>query len=494
MEQGFSRLFAALVLAATILFVSVPAGASARSSLLTGFNDDDVFQSANATERLAGLQHTRDVRGSVVRVFEYWRAISPTRPPTRAVARDPGWAGYDWAGFDAVVRQVSSARMRLLVDVLAAPPWAEGAGRPAVSTRAPASSWKPSPTAYRDFMEAAARRYSGSYPDPRSQGAVLPRVRYWQAWNEPNLTDYLTPQWTRRRGRLVPASPGHYRRMLNGFYTGVKAVHRTNNVVTGGTAPYGDHRPGRRRMDPAYFTRALLCVSGRRRPRPVRCSGGPVRFDSLAHHPYPGGSDRRKAFNPDDVVVPDLGKLTRPLRAALRAGKVRPRRSKQLWATEISWDSSPPDPRGVPLNRHARYVQGAFYTLWRQGTDVVTWFRLRDEARGRGFEFGLQSGIFFRGSTVAADQPKPLSFRAFRFPFTAYRRRGVAQLWGLTPGAGRVVIERRRGRAWRRYAALRARGNRLFFSKRRIRKGTVLRARQGSETSLSWRIGPNETE
>jgi len=247
-------------------------------------------------------------------------------------------------------------------------------------------------------------------------------------------------------------------------------------------------------MDPAYFTRALLCVSGRRRPRPVRCSGGPVRFDTLAHHPYPGGSDRRKALNPDDVVVPDLGKLTRPLRAAIRGGKVRPRRAKQLWATEISWDSSPPDPRGVPLHRHARYVQGAFYTLWRQGTDVVTWFRLRDEARGRGFEFGLQSGIFFRGATVAQDRPKPLSFRAFRFPFTAYRRRGVAQLWGLAAGRGRVAIERRRGGAWRRLTTLRARGDRLYFAKRRIRKGTLLRARQGSETSLSWRIGPNETE
>lgn len=245
-------------------------------------------------------------------------------------------------------------------------------------------------------------------------------------------------------------------------------------------------------MDPAYFWRALLCVSGRRRPRAVRCSGAPVRFDTVSHHPYPGGDDRRKAVNPDDIVVPDMGKITRPLRVAIRAGKVRPRRRKQLWATEISWDSNPPDPRGVPLSRHSRYVQGAFYTLWRQGTDVITWFRLRDEPEGRGFQFGLQSGIFFRGATVAADQPKPRSYQAFRFPFTAYRRRGVAQIWGLAPGAGRVAIERRRGRSWRRFTTLRARGNRLFFAKRRLRKGTLLRARQGSETSLAWRVSLNQ--
>ena len=142
-------------------------------------------------------------------------------------------------------------------------------------------------------------------------------------------------------------------------------------------------------------------------------------------------------------MIPDLGALTRPLRAAIRGGKVRPRRRKQLWATEISWDTRPPDPTGIPLARHGQYVQGAFYTLWRQGVNVVTWFLMRDKAPGRGYGFTLQSGIFFRGSTVAQDRPKPHTFQAFRFPFTAYRRRGVAQLWGLAPSGGRVVIERR---------------------------------------------------
>ena len=47
---------------------------------------------------------------------------------------------------------------------------------------------------------------------------------------------------------------------------------------------------------------------------------------------------------------------------------------------------------------------------------------------------------------------------------------------GARPPGRRVVIERRRGGRWRRVTSLRARGDRLFFAKRRIRRGTLMRA------------------
>ena len=50
----------------------------------------------------------------------------------------------------------------------------------------------------REFAYAAATRYSGTYV--RADGVVLPRVRYWTAWNEPNLQIGLIPQWRRVRG------------------------------------------------------------------------------------------------------------------------------------------------------------------------------------------------------------------------------------------------------------------------------------------------------
>jgi hypothetical protein len=100
--------------------------------------------------------------------------------------------------------------------------------------------------------------------------------------------------------------------------------------------------------------------------------------------------------------------------------------------------------------------------------------------------------VFFRGRSVAADRAKP-SYTAFRFPFTAFRKRGQAKLWGIAPAPGTVTIEARRGRRWRAVTRLRAGGNRVFFGRRRIRKGTVLRARLGAEHSLGFKVGPGET-
>jgi len=478
----------ASTVAALVACGALPSSAAATHGLLTGFTDAEPFQELDSGQRLAAYSHMAAARGSVVRLSFGWPSVAVARPPNPAAARDPSWPGYRWGSVDSAVLGARAALKRILLSWGGAPRWAEGRGRPGW---APAGSWRPSAGQYRLFAEAAARRYSGRFRD--GSGRVLPRVRYWQAWNEPNLSDYLTPQWVRRRGRFRTESPRLYRGLLNAFYFGVKAVRRSNYVVSAGTAPFGEPRRGARRMPPALFTRELLCVRGRRHQRPVRCSSERAHFDALAHHPYPIGPPRRTAANPDDVVIPDLWKLTRPLRVAIRAGKVAPRGRKGLWATEISWDTLPPDPDGIPVGTVARYTEGALYTLWRQGVSVVAWFLLRDERRGPGYGVTIQSGIYYRGATVQQDRPKP-SFRTFRFPFTAYRKGRVAQIWGLAPNRGRVTIQIRRHGRWRTLTSLRTRPGRMFFKRRRLRRGTRLRARQGGETSLSWRVSQSITE
>jgi hypothetical protein len=241
----------------------------------------------------------------------------------------------------------------------------------------------PNVKALGDFMTAAGRRYAG-------------QVRAWQIWNEPNLSQHLAPQW--RNGKLF--APVRYRQLLNASYDALKAVDPANVIVTAGTGPYGDPRPGGNRIMPVRFWRAVLCLDGARL-KPRTCPE-PASFDALAHHPYGVRGPRSHARNDDDVAVPDLARLRRVERAAVRARTVRPATRKQLWVTEVSWDSSPPDPDGVPAEQHAQWLSDAMSVLERQGVNVVTWFRLRDQPPVPNFGSTNQSGLY-----LLTGEPKP---------------------------------------------------------------------------------------
>jgi hypothetical protein len=398
--------------------------------------------------------------------------------------------GYDWATTDTFVRDAVAAGLRPLMLINAAPRWAEGPNRPRVDDDHPTGSWRPDAAAFGRFAEAAARRYSGTTPDPQNPGATLPRIRDWQAWNEPNLTNFITPQWRQVKNGFKPESPEIYRPMLNAFYAGVKRVDPANVVATAGTAPFGDLHRGDRRMQPALFDRTLFCIRGRKHPRALpTCPGGPVHFDVIAHHPYPIGSPHRTALNADDVNIPDMGKLTGPMRVAIRAGYVLPRKTKRIWATEFSWDTKPPDPGAISTALQARYLAGTLYVLWRQGVDVAVWYLMRDEAPDPSYDKTLQSGIYFRGKTFEQDRPKP-SYTAFRFPFTAYIEQGIARVWGIAPVDGTVLVEAKRKGRWRQILHVTPKAGRVFKHRLHIASGTPLRARVGTERSLTFVAAP----
>jgi hypothetical protein len=210
--------------------------------------------------------------------------------------------------------------------------------------------------------------------------------------------------------------------------------------------------------------RDLLCLSGGARPRPT--CGTKVEFDVWSHHPYTSGGPTHEAAHPDDVSLGDLGEMRALLNAARRAGRIKAARGVGFWVTEFSWDTKPPDPRGVPEALRARWVAEALYEMWRAGVSVVTWFKLRDDPYPRS---PYQSGLYARGRTLAGDRPRS-SLAAFRFPFVSYRDRNHVLVWGRTPTSepGRVVIERRSpGGGWRRVIALSADRSGIF--QRRLR-------------------------
>ncbi len=182
-----------------------------------------------------------------------------------------------------------------------------------------------------------------------------------------------------------------------------------------------------------------------------------------------------------------MAKLTRILRAAERSGRALPRKRHRVWVTEVSYDSNPPDPNGIPLARHARFLDETLYLLWRAGVDTIAWFRIVDEAPVPSYGETNQSGLYRLDGRA-----KP-AVRAFRFPFVVERVPGRGrslEAWGRSPIAGRVTIERRRGGRWIavRGVTVRRHGTFLVRVPARVSPGS-LRARVGAERSLVWRAG-----
>ena len=456
------------------MLLAVPAPASAGAAGLSLGFVDGVFSAGDA-ERAPWLGRAVAAGADILRIDVGWDAPnSPSRPPGFD-ARNPSDPVYDFARADAAVVAATAQGLRVLASFTGAPRWAEGPDRPAT---APPGSWKPDPQALEDYGAALAARYSGTFPDPARPGQNLPRVDAFQMWNEPNLDKYLSPQWS--GGRTF--APAHYRRMLSAFDRGVKSVRPTALVVTAGTAPFGDPEAGGHRIMPARFVREMLCLRVvRKRLRATATCPEPARFDVLAHHPYSVGAPARAALNTDDVSIPDIGKLTRLLRAAERGGGALPRKRHRVWATEVSYDSSPPDPQGVPAALHARYLEQAFYLLWRQGVDTITWFQIHDQLPVPSYAATLQSGVYF------ADGRPKLAQQAFRFPLVAERAaRGSLRVWGRAPVAGSVRIERRAGSGWALVRTVQAKSHGVFLVRLATRRKLSLRARVAAETSLTW--------
>jgi hypothetical protein len=470
------RVRVCLLLAAGVLGANLavphPAAASlpGPSSLSTGFDDDTTFESLDPTLRATWLDRAQRLSSSWVRLAVPWFVVAPAQLSpgfNAASASDPN---YHWAGLDAAVRDATARRQNILLMILQAPSWAWGPN-PASPDLAP--SWRPDVGALGAFSHALAQRYSGRFPDPLAPGRRLPRVSYFQAWNEPNLRTALTPQWALSRGRWVPASPSYYRRMLNAVYANVKAAQPHASVLAAGLAPYGDP-PGVDRMSPVTFLREMLCLSGNRLRR-ERCPN-PAHFDAIDIHPY--------AINPTlparkavDISVPDIGKLKPVLRAAVRSRRAFPRRAKPIWMTELDWTSNPPDPFGISVALQSRYLALGFYELWRQGVSHIFWFLIRDLP----YKSLTGAGVFFRDGT-----PKPSS-QAFRFPFVALGdRHRMVTIWGRAPVRGTVAIERLRGKRWRTTLRLRVTRGGIFYARRRIGSHLTLRARVGRSASLPF--------
>lgn len=432
---------------------------------------DSIFRSTEAGPREEWFAKAREAGGRLARIDVLWSQIAPVTPPTGFEAANPASPGYDWEALDESIRGAAAHHLRILLTVYSAPGWAEAPGRPAGIAR---GTWRPSAGAFGEFARAIAGRYDGSYADPLNPGLALPRVSDFEAWNEPNLSDYLNPQY---EGQAAVA-PTLYRELLNRFYAGVKEAQPRATVVAGSLAPFGDP-PGGVRTRPVLFLRGLLCLEGGQLAS-LPCPE-PAHFDVLSDHPIAVGPPEQSAVSPLDVTTPDLGRLTPVLERAEATGRALPAGRKPLWVTEFWTDSSPPDPAGIPLALQARWYEQDLYLFWRQGASAAICLQVRDAPEGKSWATSLQAGTYFLDGS-----PKP-SRTALRFPFVAHRTGPFAVgVWGIAPSSGRVKIQALRDGRWRTLATVWDGGGRPFTAGVKLLRFARLRARLGGETSLTW--------
>jgi hypothetical protein len=468
---------AVFAVALLALFHATPAGAA--RPFRTALTDDVWFYGSNAW-----LARAESARTGLGLLELDWASAEPSAPAPGVNPTDPAGPAYSWSEYDAVVREFAGSGISVAFLVTDAPQWAEASGGPAALEGD--GAWRPNPTAFEQFATALARRYSGTYPDPLHPGQPLPRVRYFQAWAEANFTVHLAPQWVKSGTTWVPAAPAMYRGLLNAFYAGVKSVHNDNFVITTGFGPYGDPSPGPCandvigngcRTSPALFAREMLCLRGE--SLQTAACPNPAHFDALAMDPYEVASPTTPAANPDDVSAPDLGKLSRIVAKAVRTGRAVPRGNKQLWVTEFSYDSSPPNPTGVSLTTQARWLDEALYLFWKQGVSTVVWYLLRDQA-AKYNPNNYYSGLFYYTGSA-----KP-AFEAFRFPLLVWPTGKAATVWGVSPRTGSVAIQLRRGRSWNTLFRFRISAGGVFSRSISASLRGNFRAVVNGEKSLVW--------
>jgi len=431
-----------LVIVAALAIAPVAHGSR---PLQTGFLDPN----ASATERADLMLSVDDASArsksagsTFIRLYLYWKRVAVSEP---AAPADPDDPAYDWSLLDSQVDAAIAQGLEPILDFRSAPLWAQGPGANAAGT------YSPDPAKLADFARAAASRYGG-------------RVRYWEIWNEPNSGHFLRPQRD-AQGRYVAARL--YRKLVNTAGATLHEVDPSNVVVAGETAPRGA----------LSFVRKLLA--------------GRVEADVFSHHPYSFGSPELHAPAANDVYLADLGEWAHVVRSAVSAGHVishdgTPLKRVALWVSELSWDTSPPDPAGVPSRLHARWTAEALHRSWQAGARVLIWGQLRDYPLSADRPWGIyQSGLY------GWDDIPKISLLAFGFPFVTWARSGYVSVWGRVPPGivGAVVVERRTASGWRPVRVVAARATGIFASKWRSTSMTgVFRARVGGLTSVPFSL------
>jgi hypothetical protein len=452
-----------------------PAAAHASPAQTSIMMDDDLLVYRDDSTAARALTQMKSLGVDTVRVTVLWKTVAENTRFTKAeIAKLKGkfktaaqkqtkrfkatnpstYPIRNWDRYDNLLKSAADRGIRVYFNVTGpGPVWAMT--KPPAKYNSLRNQWKPKPAAFKQFVQAVGRRYDGTYRDENGSRGALPRVRFWSLWNEPNQAGWLAPQWERRGGAIVPASPALYRKLHQYGYKGLVATgHRTDNdiILMGETAPNGsDARSAKAPMRPGFFLREVACIQPDGTPysgaaAAARDCGdfakrGPLLANGYAHHPYTKNVPPTVADpSPDSITMANistLGTLLDDLSA--KTNNAIPR-GLSLFMTEFGFETNPPDPfSGVPLANQALFNTIGEHQAWENPRIASqAQFLLRDVApvkshppTSKAYWFTYQSGLYgLTGQAKPAATAYAMPFLAFNTGTLAAAGEQIYTLWG----------------------------------------------------------------
>jgi Cellulase (glycosyl hydrolase family 5) len=322
--------------------------------LLVGFQDDASLRWAD--DRATTLDQARDAHAAVIRTIVEWHTAAPERPANPANPFDPAYRLED---VDDLARSAQQRGIELLLTIWGTPEWANGGERPNRPPRNPAG--------LQTFARALADRYSGRHPG-------YPAVRLFSAWNEPNLEQFLSPQFDEEGGSVGPTL---YAPIARAIYDGVKEANPDALVAVGETSPRGRDLPSTGPVQDSHSPARFARLLSEQEPR--------IAFDAWAQHPYPPRADVAPA---EPVRWPRVG-IANIERFGDSLDTWFGRDEIPLWLTEYGHETLPLEPLGVSPELQAQFAEEAL-ALASENPRIRTfvWFILRDTS-GTPWQSGL---------------------------------------------------------------------------------------------------------
>ena len=279
---------AALLAGVLALSVSGPTSAARGECPSVGFSPGSMLMTLNDADLARDLDEMVATGAQWLRMDFSWSAVEKTQ------------GSFSWGRIDRVVDAATSRGLKVIALLAYTPNWARAADTDSIM-------YPPiDPNNFATFARAAVQRYSA-------------RVKVWQVWNEPNITQHWRPK----------PDPVAYTNLLKPAYGAIKAVDPGATVLSAGLSPAVDAADGTKISPPTFL-------------RTVYGAGGGGSFDAVAIHPY---SYPARPIDPSTAHWNTFHRLPLVYDVMLANGDGH----KSIWLTEF----------GAPTGTHATAVSEA---------------------------------------------------------------------------------------------------------------------------------------